>query len=181
MQYLRLLAASTLFLGGYLGSLPGHPAGPAASQRTPENSKPVRVLAIPRDEHGYGSFGSLVIDSRTQFDSFKQTVAEQAGWNDRAKFLQVLDQARIDFDRESLVLIRRGDGSSSQSVSLASSRVRGDTLTCIIRVSGSSRNRDVVYRCFAVTVDKHKVRRVEVEVREGASGKLRETLEVGKQ
>jgi hypothetical protein len=181
MHFLRLLAAGTLFLGGNLNLFPELPAAPVASQRTPEVAAPVRILAVPRDENGYGGFGSLVIDSRAQFDSFQKTVAGQAGWNDRAKFLQVLDQARLDFQRESLVLIRQGDSSSSQSVHLAAPRMRGDTVTCTVRVSGSPRNRDVVYRCFAVVVDKRKVRRVEVEVREGAEGKLQEPLVVGKQ
>jgi len=181
MQYLFLLAASTLLFGGFPSPLPGYSRGPAASQRTLEDANPVRVLAVPRDEHGYGGFGSLVIDSRTQFDSFKKTVAGQAGWNDRAKFLHVLDQAGIDFDRESLVLIRQGDGSSSLSVNLPAPRMLGDALTCTVCVTGSPRNRDVVYRCFAVAVDKRKVRRVEVEVRESATAKRRETLVVGKE
>ena len=177
MHYLRLLAVSTLLFGGLSDLSPGYP--PAASQRAPDDASPVRLLAIPRDEHGYGGFQSVVIGSRAQLDSFKKTVEAQPGWNKRTKFLDVLDQAHIDFDREALVLVRQGDGSSSLNVNLAAPRVRRDTLTCTIRVTGSPRNRDVVYRCFAVAVDKRKVCRVEVEVREGASGQLREILVVG--
>jgi hypothetical protein len=180
MPYLRLLAASTFLFGGYPSPLPGYPPAAAAWQRAADEADPVRVLAVPRDENGYGGFGSLVIDSRAQFDSFKKTVEGQAGWNDRASFLRVLDQARIDFEREALVLIRQGDGSSSLSVSLAAPRVRGDTLTCTVRITGSHSNRDVKYRCFAVAVDKRKISRVAVRVNEGWTGKLQETLVVGK-
>src|SRR5690242_8532692 len=106
MQYLRLLAASALLFGGDPNPHPGYPLGVPASQRTAEEASPVRVLAVPRDDNGYSGFGSLVIGSRAQLDSFKNTVEGQAGWNDRAGFLRVLDQARIDFEREALVLIR---------------------------------------------------------------------------
>lgn len=139
----------------------------------------MRVLVVPKDEHGYGGFGSLVINSLAQFDSFKETLERQAGWNDLDKFLQVLDQARVDFERESLVLIRQGDGSSSLNVGLESPRLRGDTLTCIVRITGNHSNRDVKYRCFALAVEKRKISRVEVRVKEGWTGKLQETLVVG--
>jgi hypothetical protein len=170
MQYSRLFAASTLLLGYALL--------PANAQQTLKNAS--RVLAIQKDDNGYGGFRSLVINSRAQYDLFKKTVEGQAGWNDRAKFFEVLDQARINFDSESLVLIRQSDGSSSMSVSLASPQMRGDTLTCTVRVTGTPRNRDVVYRCFALAVDRRKVHRVEVLVKEGISSRPRESLVVGK-
>jgi hypothetical protein len=140
----------------------------------------VRVLAVPLNENGYGGFGPVVIDSRERFDSFRKTVEGQAGWNDRAGFLRALDQARIDFEREALVLIRQGDGSGTLSVNLAAPRVRGDVLTCTVRVGGSHSSRDVKYRCFALAVDKRRISRVEVRVSEGWTGKLRETLVIRK-
>ena len=79
------------------------------------------------------------------------------------------------------MLIRQGDRSSSLNVSLAAPRVRADTLTCTVRVSGSHSNRDVHHHCFAVAVAKCKISRVEVRVNEGWTGKVRETLVVGKQ
>ena len=165
MQYLRLVATSAFFLVGH-----------ATAQ---QSLKPARVLAVRMDDNGYGAFRSVVMNSRAQYESFKKAAEGQAGWHDRAKFFQVLDQAHINFDSESLVLIRQADGSSSLNATFAPPQLRGDTLTCTVRLAGSPRNRDVVYRCFAVVVDRRKVHRVEVIVKEGITSKLRETLVVG--
>src|SRR3712207_6094388 len=104
MSFFSLLTLSTFLYSGFLSLLPGYLRAAPASRRADDKADPVRVLAVPRDENGYGGFGSLVIDSRALFDSFKETVEGQAGWNDRASFLRVLDQAGIDFEREALVL-----------------------------------------------------------------------------
>lgn len=173
MSCLPALAASAVLLAGNWWSPIGYPA---------VNS--VRVLAVPVKENGYHNFASQVIDSRAQFDMFKQTAEGESGWNNRATFLQVLDQAAIDFDRESLVLIRQLDGPGGMGVSLASPWLWGDTLYCCVRVTRNCTNRDHKARCFAVAVDKRKVRRVEVRVKEGffgLIGELRETLVVDKQ
>jgi hypothetical protein len=179
MRLSSLLAAGVLFLTGCLSLQPGDGV-PTAWPPALVGENPVRVLAIPREEHGYGGFKSQVIDSRQQFDAFKATVEGQTGWNDRPGFLRVLGQARIDFERESLVLIRQADGSSSQSVSLGTLWVWGDTLHCTVRVTDHSPStRDMQYRCFAVVVEKRKIARVEVRVKEGWTSTPQETLAVG--
>lgn len=173
MSCLPALAASAVLLAGNWWSPIGYPA-----------VNPVRVLAVPVVEHGYHNFASQVIDSRVQFEAFKQAVEGESGWNNRATFLQVLDQAALDFDRESLVLIRQLDGPGGMGVSFAAPWLWGDTLYCCVRVTRNCTNRDHAARCFAVAVDKRKVRRVEVRVKDGfmdLMGELRETLVVGKQ
>jgi hypothetical protein len=180
MRSLFLLTAGALFLTGCLG-LPPDSAAPTSWPHTPGDAKSARVLAIPQEEHGYGNFQSQVLDTREQFDAFKGTVEGQTDWHNRAKFLQVLDEAHIDFARESLVLIRQADGSASMSVSLATPRAWGDTLTCTVRAGSGNGNRDMTYRCFAVVVDRRRISRVEVQVKEGLIGKPQETLTIGKQ
>lgn len=176
MRILPLLALGVLSLTGCVGI----PTGATNVALNLAGSTPVRVLSIPPRDSSYDDFPSQVIDSRERFDTFRAAFEAHAGWDKRAEFLRALDQAGIDFEREALVLIRQGDGSSSYTVTLAPPWLLGDTLLCTVRVGHAYiSTRDVQYRCFVVVVPKGAVKRVEIRVREGLTSELKETLAVG--
>jgi len=121
-----------------------------------------RVVDIPRSENGYHNFQSQVLDSQEQFDAFVYLVGMQGGWNDRARFLKTLRDAKTDFAKESLVLVRHTEGSDSVRVSLDGLALWNVTLTCVIRREIPVMLTDMLAcYCFAVAVEKGKVKQVE--------------------
>lgn len=127
--------------------------------------KSVRVVNVPAREHGYGNFKSQVIDSQEKLDAFVKQVEKQQGWNNRDAFLKALSGAKLDFAKESLVLIRKTEGSGSNKVSLATPELKGDKLVCVINreVAGIG-TADIADYCFAVAVEKGKAKEAEVWV-----------------
>jgi hypothetical protein len=152
MPSLRLSGAILLLVCGCQGSFLFSDLALSTPEHAQDHSK-VRALAIPRDDGGYSNFASQVIETRNEFDAFRESMAAAPGWNNRDGFFHVLEEASLDFEREALVLIRQGDGSSqSVDVSLKPPRLRGDVLQCTVRVTGAHISRDMVYRCFALAV-----------------------------
>lgn len=123
------------------------------SQAIDENV--VRVIAIPAQEHGYSNFETMVIRSQAELDQFLKKVSTQSGWNEQAKFTQAIPQAKLDFDKEVLVLIRRDEGSGSVRVTFHQPSVEGKKIICKIdRKVPEIGTADMAFYCYALAVTK---------------------------
>ena len=125
-----------------------------------------KSIPIPKKENGYSNFKSTVIRSQSELDTFLQRGSGQdRGWNNRADFEKALAQVKLDFDRESLVLLRHTEGSGSVQVNFRQPRVKGRTLICQIdRKEPEVGTADMAYYCFALAVVKADVAAVEMQV-----------------
>ncbi len=123
----------------------------------------VRRVAIPAEEHGYNQFFSMVIGSQEQLDTFLRGVEGREGWNNRAGFTKGIADAKLDFSKESLILIRHTEGSGSIWVRFyLSSEADGSLTARIYRGIPPTLTGDMKYYCFAIAVRKDRPRRVAV-------------------
>lgn len=123
-----------------------------------------RMINVPKEEHGYHHFESEVIDSQEKFDSFVKQIEAQEHWNDKDVFLKIISEAKVDFTKEALVLIRQTEGTGSTRVNFSGCRLNTEKLVCRIqRIPPSGAGLAVMaYYCFGLVVEKDKVKRVEV-------------------
>jgi len=149
----------------------------ALAQNGDEKKSTFRVLDIPAREHGYANFQTQVIATQKQYDDFIKASAGQFGWNKREVFLAGLKKGKIDFSKEVLVLLRNTEGSGSNKVTFQAPEVKGNTLICKVkREVAQIGTADIADYCFAVAVDRSKIR----EVRYAVDGKKEVTLTIGK-
>lgn len=126
-----------------------------------------KVVPIPKREHGYHNFKSMVIGSQQGLDAFLKSVAQGAamGWNDGAGVTKALKQAKLDFNQQELVLLRHTEGSGSVQVKFEKPQLKKGTLICKInRKEPEIGTADMAYYCFAVAVTKKDVKSVELHV-----------------
>ncbi len=120
-----------------------------------------RTINIREREFGYSHFESMAITSSDDFKAFLDEISQQA-WNDRQDFVDALLNAKIDFNKEALVLLRHDEGSGSIRVSFEKPVLQDKTLLCEIRGEplrglGSA---DMAYHCFALAVSKSLINKV---------------------
>lgn len=125
-----------------------------------------RFVPIPRQEHGYSNFDSLVIRSAQELDEFfsRTSVAEGIRWNTRDKFEKAIRESRLNFARESLVLLRHTEESGSVKVSFGVQQVKSSVIYCSIhREEPTGRGTaDMAHYCFGLAVLKQEVKRIHV-------------------
>ena len=140
-------------------------------QAVDERAQSFRIISIPPREHGYNSFDSIVFRSKKDLDSFLTNTATQIGWNHRQAFEDALLDAKVDFSKEALVLLRHTEGSGSVKVSFEKPVLKGRTLVCEIQGKpippGYGGTGDMAYYCFAVAVSKAHVSQVELRAIQG--------------
>lgn len=140
-------------------------------QVTNESSQSFRIIPIPARENGYGSFESIVFMSKRDLDSFLTNTSTQIGWNNRRGFEDALLNARVDFSKEALVLLRHDEGSGSTRVTFETPILQGRTLVAEIQGKpippGYGGSTDMAYYCFAVAVSKARVSQVELRASQG--------------
>ncbi|MES2460333.1 MAG: hypothetical protein V4671_07105 [Armatimonadota bacterium] len=166
MKRRRFLAASGLGLVGALvsGGLTGCGGGSSVSDRTQiEEAASFRIVPIPQREHGYDSFESQVIDSTTEMTRFLEKTAQDAYWNNKDGFFLALEQANLNFETESLVLIFDTEGSSGIRVTLDTPQLQGTTLNATVHISlFTGGTADMASHGFALAVRKDQVDAVAV-------------------
>lgn len=126
-----------------------------------------RTISIPKEEHGYCNFASVVIASQDDLDAFLKTVSNAQGmtWNNRADFDKGIREGRVDFDKEALILLRHTEGSGSTQVAFRDPIVKEKKLICQIDRKKSEVGITVMaFYCFALAVDKAAVAEVELRV-----------------
>ncbi len=84
-------------------------------EKTPEVLTSENIVNIPihiRD-NGYHNFSTQIFTSQKKLDSFLATIKGQSGWNKKKNFLYTLKKQEIDFSKESLLIYRFSEPSSS--------------------------------------------------------------------
>jgi hypothetical protein len=126
-----------------------------------------RVIDIYQREFGYSNFESMAITTGEDLNTFLEEMS-QLGWNNRQAFVDALLNAKIDFNKEALVLLRHTEGSGSAQVSFETPVLQDKTLLCEIRseINGVG-TADMAYHCFALAVSKSLVDKVQLKAVSG--------------
>jgi len=148
-----------------------------AGQLTNKPTHSFRIIPIPKGETGYSNFASVAIMSKHDMDSFLSSISTQIGWNNRQEFERALLNAKLDFSKEALLLLRHSEGSSSVKVTFEKPILQDRKLICEIRgrpiPPGYGATADMAYYCFAVVVSKSAVSQVELRAVEGGFSERR--------
>ena len=138
---------------------------------TTKGSELFRIIPIPKKENGYSNFASIALTSEDDFNSFMKRTATQIGWNNRKEFEDALREAKVDFTKEALVLLRHDEPSGSVQVTFERPALQDMKLVCEIRGKpippGFLGTADMAAYCFAVVVSKSAVKQVELQAVEG--------------
>src|SRR5258705_8607031 len=134
-------------------------------QLTNQSTQSFRIIPIP-NRGGY-NFESVVLMSKNDLDSFLTDKSTQIGW--RQEFEDALVNAKLDFSKEALVLLRHNEGSGSIQVTFETPILQGTRLLCEIRGKPPQGlgTADFASYCFAVAVSKAQVSEVELQAVEG--------------
>jgi len=138
-----------------------------ASGTNPEGAKFFRIVEIPKREHGYSNFVSIVISSQTMLDSFLEETLfqENMGWNNREDFEEALNDEAVDFKQEALALLRHTEGSGSIKITFETPVFDEGKLLCrITREVPEVGTDDMAFYCFAIVVNKNAVKEIELTV-----------------
>ncbi|MGF1582363.1 MAG: sulfatase [Gemmataceae bacterium] len=131
---------------------------PKRKKRSPAQ---FRMIKIPAREHGYSNFQSQVIDSQKEFTQFVKNVKNQKHWNRKPDFLKALQGTKINFKNQSVVLVRHTESSGSIQVRFTKPKLTDGKLQCVIaRKVPEVGTDDLAFYCFAIVVDKRRVREV---------------------
>lgn len=140
---------------------------------TGDSTQPFRAIPIPTRENGYSNFESIAIRSDDELNSFFRSLSMQRGWNNKAGFEISVRDAKVDFSKEALVLLRHTEGSGSIPVEFETPVLQTRKLIFSIRGKpippGYLGTADMAYYCFAVAVAKSKVSQVELNSLHGFS------------
>src|SRR5258705_4212888 len=133
-------------------------------QLTNKSTQLFRVIPIPK-RGGYSNFESIVLMSEHDMDSFLRKTATHVG----QEFEDALLNAKLDFSKEALVLLRHTEGSGSVQVTFETPILQGTRLLCEIRGKPPQGlgTADLASYCFAVAVSKAQVSEVELQAIEG--------------
>ena len=141
-------------------------------QSIDESAPSFRVIPIPAREHGYYTFKSIVIRSQKDLDSFlTDNRSRRGGWKKKRAFEDALINAKLDFSKEALVLLRHTENSWSVHVAFETPVLRDRTLHCEINGKlippGYGGTGDMAYYCYALAVSKAHVSKVELQAVQG--------------
>lgn len=131
-----------------------------------EETASLRIIPIPKEEHGYRNFESTVITSQSELDTFLEKASQPfMGWNNRADFEEALTQAKLDFERESLVLLRHTERSGSVHIHFRPPLVEGKRIICQVdRKEPKIGTHDMAFYCFALAVAKGDFTEVDIVI-----------------
>jgi len=128
-----------------------------------QSESPFRTINIYQRELGYSYFDSMAITTSEDFNAFLAEIPNQTGWNGRQVFIDALVNAKIDFNREALVLLRHDEPSGSAIVSFETPVLKEKTLVCEIRGKFAGvGTADIAFHGFALAVSKSLVNQVEL-------------------
>ena len=108
-----------------------------------------RQLSIPKREHSYSGFESIVIYTQDELNSFLEAIQQPAHREIAVR------AANIDFGKEALALLRYTEASGSTIVSLGRPSLTGTRLSVPIKTQhpDDGGTDDMAYYCFALAVD----------------------------
>jgi len=129
----------------------------------PKSEAPFRIINIHQTDSGYQYFDSIAIISAEDFNAFVGEISRQQYWSDKQGFVDALLKAKVNFNQEALVLLRRSVGNGGVGVSFENPVLQEKTLFCKIGGEAQGAAIDVVsYHCFALAVSKSLVNRVQL-------------------
>jgi hypothetical protein len=143
-----------------------------------------RSIAIPDGDISYRTFNPQVIESQAEMDRFLERPIGvfQPGpdgefyplsWRENPAFMQAIQEANIDFDREALVLLQHTVSSGGIDVTLDTPQLQGEALISTIRVSRFTGGTAAFETYgFALAVSKAAVKEVRVAVVDGEGNAL---------
>ncbi len=135
-----------------------------------ENEPAFRTINIPQTANGYEYFDSMAITSSQEFNAFLEEVSQQLRWSNKQAFVDALLNAKIDFNQETLVLLRHTEGSISARVSFENPVLKDKTLLCEIRGELNGAGLGVVaFYGFALVVSKSLVNKVQLNAVSGSN------------
>ena len=110
---------------------------------------------IPDREQGYSNLKDTVIHSRTELDLYLQSIKPQAGWNNKAAFVNGLQNEPVPFDLMNILIYFHTEGSGSIGVSLAEPVWEGgNAVIAITRTVPEIGTADMAYYAYAFTIKK---------------------------
>lgn len=126
----------------------------------------IRVIDIPFREHGYRNLEPQVIRTQEEWKEFADEIIwQQRSWNKWSEFIDAVQDAKIDFGKEALVLLRHTEGSGSIDVQFRPPRMSGKTMTCnVVTKTPELCTGDVAEYCVAYAVATEHVECVEMFV-----------------
>jgi len=123
----------------------------------------LHFIYIPMRENGYNTFDSFIIRSAAELEDFLQNVASQQHWNRKDEFLSAVEDADLDFDSDTLLLIRDTEGSGSVRVWMETPRLIETELVCQIRrTRPMALTMDMAYYCFAIVVPRDLAKTIRI-------------------
>lgn len=120
----------------------------------------VSRIDIPHRDGFYGKFNSVVLESQEEFDK----LVGRDKRNGLDAFAEAIEEAKVDFTKESLVLVRHTKGSGSVQVRFRLSEAQDGTLEVKIfeHTPSPFMTADMAYYCYAFKVERGEKRRVKV-------------------
>ena len=150
--------STTLLIALVMAATPVIKPAPAAQS---EEDRPFRKISIPEREHGYQFLETRMI--RTQKELNALLKKQEGERNNRKAFKEGLKKAKVDFEKEVLILITHTETSGSNIVTFEKPSKDGITLECrIIRKPAEFGTEDMAYYCFALAVRKSLIGKVEI-------------------
>ncbi len=120
-----------------------------------------RQIQIPERENGYSIFDSQSITTKPEFEKFVKSIEDADNFNNKDAFLSTLRNAKIEFGKDSLVLLRHSEGSGSTKVTLNPPQLKNKQLICKLeRKAAQIGTADMAYYCYAFAVSKSAIKEV---------------------
>ena len=136
-----------------------------------------RTIDISRTDNGYTYFDSMAITSSQEFNAFLEEVSQQQRWSNKQAFVDALVNAKIDFNRETLILLQHTEGSASARVSFETPVLKDKTLLFEIRGELQGLGIGVVaFYGFAFVVSKSLVNKVQFNAVSGSNNQSLPTV-----
>ena len=127
-----------------------------------ESGSSFRIINIHQADNGYQYFDSIAITSDEDLNAFLEEISQQQLWNNRQDFVDALLKAKVDFNQEALVLLRRDQGTGA-GVIFENPVLQEKTLLCEIRGEAYGPSVTVASsHCFALAVSKSLVNKVQL-------------------
>lgn len=121
-----------------------------------------RAVPIPAEEHGYSRLQSQVVQSAAELAALLAQAEQRNAWNNPAAFKQAIAAAKLDFEREALVLLFDATRSGAEGLVWQKPVLADGVLTCAVkRTNSDAPGADVMgYRGWALRVRRDRVKAV---------------------
>ncbi len=125
--------------------------------------KPFRPVPITKQDNGYGEFQSAAIFTKAELAAFLDKVAKSRLVR-KKEVKDVVERAKVDFDKEALVILLHSEGSKFTEVGFKTPVLDSGKLVCAVtRKVSKGGPAATTYYGFALAVRKDDVEEVEFQ------------------